>query len=346
MLRLQEIGSIRKPRYLVEKFRAYMEGALSYEDILPYIRGASLDTLRMLEAAGLDLVFDGEMHRWEMYYHPITNIDGIEIAGMVRVWDNYYFIKGRVVDKPRLKRDYHFEEAKYIVGNALKPVKFPVTGPYTLADWSFNEYYSKIYGGYGREARYDAKRELTLTLAEEVINPILKRLARSGVARIQIDEPAATTHPDEMDIVVEAFNKAREGVDIDVSIHICYSDYRILIPYMDRFETVQFTLEFANRDSWELGVEDDVRTGYSLVKELAESGYRFELGLGVVDVHNDRLEPPELVRDRILYAAKYLDPEKIYVNPDCGLRTRSRDVAYNKLRNMVLGALMARERLI
>ncbi len=346
MLTTQEIGSIRKPRYLVDKYREYLSGETSYESLLPYIRGASLDTLRMLEAAGLDWVFDGEMHRWEMYYHPVVNIEGIEIAGQVRVWDNYYFIKGRVVDKPRLKRDYHYEEAKYIVGNSSRPVKFPVTGPYTLADWSFNEYYTRELGSMGREARYEAKRRLAIDLARDVINPILKRLSTLGLRRIQIDEPAATTHPGEMDIVVEAFREAVKGVEKEVSIHICYSDYRILLPYMESFGAVQFTLEFANRDSWELGVDDDKRIGYRLLKDLKEMGYGLELGLGVIDVHVDRVEPPELVRDRILYAAKYIEPEKLYINPDCGLRTRSRDIAYYKLRNMVLGTLMARERLL
>jgi len=346
ILRFQEIGSIRKPRYLIDKYRGFLRGEYGYEDILPYVRGASLDTLRMLESAGLDLVFDGEMHRWEMYYHPIVNIDGVEIAGMVRVWDNYYFIKGRVVDRPRLRRDYHFEEAKYIVGNALKPVKFPVTGPYTLAEWSFNEYYTRIYGGYGRESRYEAKRALALELARNVINPILRRLDTLGLARIQIDEPAATTHPDEMDIVVEAFNEAVKGVAKELSIHICYSDYRLLIPYMDRFKTIQFTLEFANRDSWGLGISRDSRPGYQILEDLYEYGFDRELGLGVVDVHVDRVEPPELIRDRILYAAKFVDPTKLYVNPDCGLRTRSRDVAYQKLRNMVLGGMLARESLL
>ena len=346
MLTTQEIGSIKKPRYLIDAYKRWMEGSVNFEDILPYIRSASVDTIRMLEYAGLDLVFDGEMHRWEMYYHPITYIDGIEIAGEVRIWDNFYFVKGRVVDRPKLIRNYHLDEAKFILENALKRVKIPITGPYTLADWSFNEYYMKKYSNLPPSKRnYEAKYELTLDIAKNIINPIVRELASLKPFRIQIDEPAATTHPEEMDIVVDAFNESIKGVGIDVSIHICYSDYRILLPYMDRFKTVQFTLEFANRDSWDLGVDDETRRGYSLLKDIYEYGYRGELGLGVVDVHTNRIESPELIRDRIKYALKFIPPERLYINPDCGLRTRTRDIAYIKLRNMVEGVRMVKKEL-
>ena len=335
MLYTQEIGSIKKPRYLIDKFKMFIDGKISYDELKPYIESASLDTIRMLEATGLDIVYDGEMHRWEMYHHPITFIEGIEIAGYVRVWDNFYFLKGRVIDKPHLRKNYHLDETLFIIEKARKRVKIPVTGPYTLADWTFNEYYRRRDLDDPVKADYEAKYEFTMDLAKNIINPILRELSKLDIYRIQIDEPAATTHPSEMDIVVDAFNQSIEGVEKQVSIHICYSDYSLLIPYLDKFKTVQFTLEFANRDSWRLGVEDDARTGYKFLKELIDYGYEGELGLGVIDVHTDRIEPPELIRDRILYALKYIPPEKLFINPDCGLRTRSRELAYIKLRNMV-----------
>jgi 5-methyltetrahydropteroyltriglutamate--homocysteine methyltransferase len=82
------------------------------------------------------------------------------------------------------------------------------------------------------------------------------------------------------------------------------------------------------------------------LKDFREHGYNGEIGLGVVDVHVDDLEPVELVRDRLLYAAKVLgDPVKVYANPDCGLRTRTRSVAFEKIRRVVKGAELAREAL-
>jgi 5-methyltetrahydropteroyltriglutamate--homocysteine methyltransferase len=99
----------------------------------------------------------------------------------------------------------------------------------------------------------------------------------------------------------------------------------------------QLALEFANRD-------DEKGDGYSVLNLLNEFGDRREIGLGVADVHVDRIESPELVERRIGYATKILgDPGRIFVNPDCGLRTRTWDVAYSKLCNIAKGAELARK---
>lgn len=334
----QEIGSFRKPKYLIETYRAWFADKNVSNDLHDAIKKASIETISLMEGVGLDIVWDGEMHRWEMYYHPVLHISGIEFVGQVRVFDNRYFIKGSVINEPRLIKNYHLEEYLFIKSIAEKPVKIPITGPYTIADWSFNEYYTNKWNKMERNpirARKKAKEELTNTLAKNVLNPILKELVRHGVFRIQIDEPAATTHPDEMDIFVEAFNKVVEGVDTTITTHICYSDYNILLPYMDEIKAVQFALEFANRDTWERGVDDEKRVGYRFLKTLYEYSYDKELGLGVIDVHTDRIEPVELIMDRIEYALKFFDPEKLFINPDCGLRTRSREIGAAKLKNMV-----------
>ena len=83
-----------------------------------------------------------------------------------------------------------------------------------------------------------------------------------------------------------------------------------------------------------------------MIKGFRDLPYKPSLGLGVLDIHTDFIESPELVRDRILYAVDVFgDPERIHVTPDCGLRTRSWEVAYGKLRNMVAGTQMARNEL-
>jgi 5-methyltetrahydropteroyltriglutamate--homocysteine methyltransferase len=98
--------------------------------------------------------------------------------------------------------------------------------------------------------------------------------------------------------------------------------------------------------SRELGTSDAERPGYRVITRFRDLPYKPNLGLGVLDIHTDFIESPELVRDRILYAVDVFgDPERIHVTPDCGLRTRSWDVAYAKLRNMVAGTQMARNEL-
>jgi 5-methyltetrahydropteroyltriglutamate--homocysteine methyltransferase len=170
-----------------------------------------------------------------------------------------------------------------------------------------------------------------------VIRPNLKALEKAGARVVQIDEPAATTHPEEVDIFVEGFNAATEGLKPKVTAHICYSDYRLLYPaVLEMKRCSQFAWEFANRDA-------NFGDGYKPLELFREYDDGREVGLGVVDVHVSRVESPEEVRDRILKAAKVLgDEDRIYVNPDCGLRTRTWKVAFEKLRNMVRGARLAR----
>jgi len=104
----------------------------------------------------------------------------------------------------------------------------------------------------------------------------------------------------------------------------------------------QFCVGFANYDSREHGTSADDRPGYEIIKRFRDLPYEPALGLGVLDIHTDFIEPPELVRDRILYAVDVFGgPERIHVTPDCGLRTRSWEVAYDKLRNMVEGVGLA-----
>jgi len=300
---------------------------------------ASLYMVRFLESAGLDYVYNGEATRIEMYEYPIRFIEGFEFLGHVRSFDNKYYRKAACRGKISLRQPYHTEEFKDVVRLAKHRVKVPITGAYTLADWSFNEFYlSRKKGLSLKKAKKEAKREFTLDLAEKVIRPNLRSLADAGASFIQIDEPAAATHPDEVDLFVEATNRSTEGIDAKLSLHICYSDYASLFPsILDIKRCSQFTWEFANRD-------DDTRSGYRVLKLFNEYNDKREIGLGVLNVHVDDIESPELVRDRICYAADLLGPERIYVNPDCGLRTRTWGVAHAKLKNMVLGATHARER--
>jgi len=101
-------------------------------------------------------------------------------------------------------------------------------------------------------------------------------------------------------------------------------------------------LEYANRDSEELGTTPSKRFGYEVLADLR--GTSFIVGLGVLHIHTDFIEPPELVRDRILYAVDVIgDPGRIMVSPDCGLRTRTWEVTFAKLRNMVEGVEMAKK---
>jgi 5-methyltetrahydropteroyltriglutamate--homocysteine methyltransferase len=328
---------------LVEGLRT---GSLTREQIDDW---AAIYGLRLLERAGLDVVYDGEQRRTEMYDHVAAFARGFEARGTVRSFDNKYYAKAAVVERPSVEGPQDVEEFRFVAAHTDRIVKVPLTGAYTMADWSYDEHYSHEGAlGASPEHRYEGRRRFVADVAERVIRPNVEGLVSAGAEWIQIDEPAATTKPDEVPLVVEGFNAALSGIAAErKSMHICFSDYRALWPHVLELEDcLELQLEFANRDSRELGTKERDRPGYAdTLRLFKEHGYP-NVGLGVLDIHSDYVEPAELVRDRVLYAVDVLgDPARIQVNPDCGLRTRSWDVVYEKLANMVEGTRLAEREL-
>jgi 5-methyltetrahydropteroyltriglutamate--homocysteine methyltransferase len=370
----REIGSLAKPSWRVKTFagRPLEEADIAeaqrwgsrleveaHDELVDGLRAgrlppgqiddwAAIYAIRLLERVGLDVVYDGEQRRTEMYDHVAAFAHGFEPRGTVRSFDNKYYAKAAVVEAPSVDGPQDVEEFEFVRAHTDRAVKVPLTGAYTMEDWSYDEHYARegALGG-SKEHRYEARRRFVADVAASVILPNVQGLVAAGAEWIQIDEPAATTKPDEVPLVVEGFNEATKGVEAKKSMHICFSDYSALWPHvLELDDCLELQLEFANRDSRELGTSDEARPGYAETLRLfKEHGYP-NVGLGVLDIHSDFVEPAELVRDRILYAVEVLgDPERIQVNPDCGLRTRSWDVVYEKLANMVQGTRLAEEAL-
>jgi 5-methyltetrahydropteroyltriglutamate--homocysteine methyltransferase len=364
----QEIGSLAKPRWQLQGQRGEALDATAQQEfrhwneilhfapaddpkVEAFLSGRSrevgagsvrdwgaLFALRFFENVGLDRVYDGEARRIEMYEYPIRQMKGFQFQGHVRSFDNKYYLKAAATGEIRLENPYHVEEFDFVKTHAKAEPKLPITGPYTLADWSYNEYYlGRRPGWKGRSVRRDAQREFVVEIARKAIRPTLAKLIERGCRVIQIDEPAAGTHPDEADLVAEGFNAATEGLDAFFSMHICFSNYRNLFPaLLEAKRCGQWTWEFANRDT-------DHHDGYEVLNLFQEYEDKREIGLGVLDVHRDEVETPEKVADRLRRAVKILgDPRRIWVNPDCGLRTRKLSIAYQKLESMRAGVRLVR----
>ena len=323
--------------------------------------------LRLFEKAGLDNNgVGGEQQRVEMYEHVIKAVEGMEFLGHVHSFDYKYFKKAVALSEIRRRHPIYLQEFLDVRQHSKNPVKVPITGPYTLVDWSFNEHYLRKNENHNlKQRKHEARREFLLDMVEKVIRPEIRGLLDAGASWIQIDEPAVTTHPEpfDMELFVEAWNETVRGFNCKFSNHTCYPSeigYKILAEYAPKLDKCsQLALEFANRDSPRLGAEEAVREGYRALLQFVENGFDGEFGVGVVHVHDftgdadpkagrvverNIIESPELVRDRLLYASKIVgDPAKIWVNPDCGLRTRTWDVALSKLANLVKGAQLARE---
>lgn len=373
----QEVGSLAKPVWRIKGYRGEKLSApdiaeaakwgnkleienmgeviklLNSEDSTEKRKGlrelSALYAVKLFEKAGLDIVYDGEQWRSEMYEHVLKSIAGFEFLGCVKSFDYRYFNKAACVEKPRYLKPFYLEGFIFTKKHTAREIKVPFTGPYTLVDWSFNEYYERKFSREPKELKHrklKARSEFIFDLVKEVIRPEIKNLVEAGAKWIQIDEPAATTNPteEEMHLFVEAYNRTVDGFECKFSLHNCYGDYKVLAKYACELKNCsQLLLEFANRDNTKLGVGSEERTGYAELKMFENHGFEGDYGLGVIDVHTDFVEPPELVRDRILYAVKIVkDPARIYASTDCGLRTRTWDVSFEKLKNMVKGAELAR----
>lgn len=371
-----ELGSLAKPNWRVravagapiedrdlEEARHWGErlGVDGHEELIRLLRRAPLDRagkdevkrwssrygVRLLEAVGLDVVYDGEQQRSEMYQWAVAHADGFEWRGSVRAFDNKYYSKAAVTGPIGLREPYHNEEFAFVSEVARAELKVPITGAYTIADWSFDERYftDADLGALGRAAaRREARRAFILDVARDLIRPNLEALIGLGATWLQIDEPGGSTDPAELDLFAESFNESVRGLEAVFSTHLCFSDYDLFFPGIEAMSQCrQFAVGFANYDSRELGTSAEDRPGYRVLPRFRDLPYRPVLGVGVLDIHTDFVEPPELVRDRVLHSVEVFDdPARIHVIPDCGLRTRSWEVAFAKLRNLVAGVELAK----
>ncbi|MEM0121361.1 MAG: methionine synthase [Thermoprotei archaeon] len=313
------IGSYPRPEWLKESIRMYNEGKITESQLKQRFDDAALLVIKEHELAGVDIITDGEVRRDEMVEYFAERLRGFKFYGDVRVWGTAHYRKPAVVGKVEYVTPLLLDEFTFTKSSTTKSIKITITGPYTLTDWCYNEY-------------YPTKMELAFDLAKAV-NRELLALQRAGAEFIQIDEPALPTHEGELEWAKDVFNEAVRGLHAKTAVHVCYGDYKRLLPYTNEFNTSQFALEFANR-----GFED-----LELFKKF---DYKKEIGFGVIDVHNPRVETPEEVASSLRRALEVFDPERVYVNPDCGLKLLPKDVAYKKLKVMVEGASIVRRELL
>ena len=149
---------------------------------------------------------------------------------------------------------------------AQAKLKIPITGAYTLAVWSYDEHYGsaaeRLGAGSPRAAEIAARREFALDIARNIIRPNLEALIELGAEWIQIDEPGASTEPDELEVFVESFNASVEGLDCYFSTHLCFSDYDLFFPAIEGMSGCrQYCVGFANYDTRELGTSAAERPG-------------------------------------------------------------------------------------
>ncbi len=309
------------------------------------IHANSLFNIRLLESLGIGQVFDGEAHRTEMYEGLASEVKGMKRLDRQVSFANLEghlntFVPYMYVDTLSPKTPIHEKETAFILGNAQMPVKVPITGAYTMGTWSDLGMLPQEHRRHGlraSEARRKSTEHVVYEFAENVINPTIRRLAALGVARIQIDEPNASAFEGQEDILYEATRRSVAGVKgTELGMHICFSRDYATIAGVAKIPELRFiTFELANRD-------DKTHKAYTdVVNAFEREGYSGNYSVGVINVHVDETESPELISGRLLHVAKLVGPERVEAAPDCGLRSRELPIAIKKLQALVYGARLA-----
>ncbi len=283
--------------------------------------------------AGADVITDGEMQRVDFNLGFYDFLTGIRPLPQGRRWGPpAHDQRSRYVCVAPLAAPRGLglvEEYRRLRELTDAPAKVPVPGPFTLAGC--------LQGG----DVYRDRRAITEALLP-LVNREMKDLVGAGVDFIQLDEPSFACHPDKPEEFLALIARTVDGVGAKVSMHVCFGNYRgravgwrsyrPLFPHLARAAVQQLALEFASREMAEI----------ELVREI---GPPMELAVGLVDVKNTWVEPPELVAERLRLTLKYIDPERVHVTPDCGFSQTARFIACRKLKNMVEGVRRVRREL-
>jgi 5-methyltetrahydropteroyltriglutamate--homocysteine methyltransferase len=368
------VGSFPRPRELVEATNRHAKGEFPKAKLDALLEKATRETIHEEEAAGLDVITDGEQRRssfvsfvgdkvpgFKVMHITELDPDGMEILKRNKVQLTYHraVIVEELGRKAVLARD-EFEAARRY---SKKPFKVTLPAPYLVMWESWHRTYSKD--------AYPTPEDFAYAYAKLLQKEVL-RLKEAGVSFIQLDEPMlgdlteAGDKPDryrrvfqelygqeyrgfkqELRLAVELLNEVIKGVSgVRIGVHMDrwpnkdspYFDqgYERFLPELLETKTNQFVLEYTTS-----GTGDPAK----LLKEFPPD---LEVGLGVINVQNYEVETPEQVVERARRITSVIEPERIWLNPDCGFapgmfRAFPRDVAFAKLRSMVKAAAALRK---
>jgi 5-methyltetrahydropteroyltriglutamate--homocysteine methyltransferase len=322
------IGSFPQTQAVRHARAAYRRRELGALEYLQRIRAEVEATIRAQEALGLDVLVHGEAERNDMVEYFAEHLWGFAITenGWVQSYGS------RCVKPPILYGDVSRPEPitidtiAYAQSLTERPVKGMLTGPVTMLQWSFVR---------DDESRATVAMQVALAIREEVSD-----LEKVGIRVIQVDEPALREglplkrfdRPEYLAWAVRAFRLSAAGVSDETQIHthMCYSEFRDILPAIAALDADVITIETS-------------RSNMALLDAFREFRYPNEIGPGVYDIHSPRIPTTEEMLDLLRRAAEVIPIERLWVNPDCGLKTRAWPETERALRNMVDAAKRLRE---
>lgn len=322
------IGSFPQTKEVRSWRSKFKKGELTAEQYNDLLKKETEKCIRWQEEIGLDVLVHGEFERNDMVEYFGEQLDGFTFTQ--KGWVQSY--GSRCVKPPIIYGDVQrpnpmtVEWSKFAQSLTSKPMKGMLTGPVTILEWSFVR---------NDQPRSVTTNQIALAIRDEVVD-----LESAGIKVIQIDEPAIreglplrrADWDEYLKWAVESFRISASGVKDETQIHthMCYSEFNDIIKHIADMDADVITIECS-------------RSQMDLLNVFRDFQYPNEIGPGVYDIHSARIPSTEEMVNLLHKAAKLIKPELLWINPDCGLKTRGWEETKASLINMIEAAKKIRE---
>ena len=326
------IGSFPQTQEVRKNRQAFRKGEISKEQYIAFNQEKIRECIALQEEIGLDVLVHGEFERNDMVEYFGEHLSGYVFTR--QAWVQSYGT--RCVKPPIIWGDVSRKDpitvfwSKFAKSCTDKPVKGMLTGPVTILNWSFPREDISI-------------KESTLQIALAIRDEVLD-LEANGIDIIQIDEAAlreklplrrSDWYSEYLDWAIPAFRLVHSGVKPETQIHthMCYSEFTDIIPAIDAMDADVITFEASRSD-------------LLILDALLENRFKTEVGPGVYDIHSPRVPSVDEIVNALTKMREKISDSKLWVNPDCGLKTRGNEETKASLLNLVEAAKIVREKVI
>ena len=324
------IGSFPQTADVRKNRSDFKKGVIGKEEYVKFNQEKIASCIRLQEELGLDVLVHGEFERNDM-----VEYFGEHLSGYVFTEKAWVLSYGTRCVKPPIvwgdvsrKEPITVEWSKFAKSCTDKPVKGMLTGPVTILNWSFPREDISIE---------ESVKQIALAIRDEVLD-----LEANGINIIQIDEAAlreklplrkSDWYSEYLDFAIPAFRLVHSGVKAETQIHthMCYSEFTDIIPAIDSMDADVITFEASRSD-------------LQILDALKENHFKTEVGPGVYDIHSPRVPSVEELVGQLSKIRAKTEDSKLWVNPDCGLKTRGEEETVKSLRNLVEAAKSIREK--
>jgi len=322
------IGSFPQTADVRKNRLEYKRGNITREEYAAFNRKKIAECISLQEKIGLDVLVHGEYERNDMVEYFGENLNGYVFTQ--KAWVQSYgtrYVKPPIIwgDISR-KAPITVEWSVYARSCTDKPVKGMLTGPVTILNWSFPREDISIK---------ESILQIALAIRDEVLD-----LEANGIGIIQIDEAAlreklplrkSDWYSEYLDFAIPAFRLVHSKVKPETQIHahMCYSEFTDIIPAIDAMDADVITFEASRSD-------------LQILDSLKENNFKTEVGPGVYDIHSPRVPSVDEIVNALTNMRARIDDSKLWVNPDCGLKTRGEEETVKSLQNLVKAASIIR----